>query len=241
MSEAALASNQNNNMTLLISTTPAGSGKTGELSLQVIRQYGESNVQSSIDNVAATAVSDMVNKLIDDQPMPDFMRDSARQQVSDSLGSFRSDTPAGLDEKVQTVLDNPSRAANTDSASGSGGSAGSGSASDQVADLNSIMSQSMMDEMESASKRSGAEGGGRGNWLAILARSLGATAGEHLKKMVELGEKMGGLDSKEDPEAFAQIQSEFQAESQIFKMFQESIGTMVKSIGEGMSTVARKQ
>jgi hypothetical protein len=59
--------------------------------------------------------------------------------------------------------------------------------------------------------------------------------------MVELGEKMGGLDSKENPEEFAQIQADFQAEAQIFKMFQEAIGTMIKSIGEGMSSVARKQ
>jgi hypothetical protein len=49
------------------------------------------------------------------------------------------------------------------------------------------------------------------------------------------------MDSKENPEEFSQMQSEFQAESKIFKMFQQAISTMVKSIGEGLSSVARMQ
>ena len=59
--------------------------------------------------------------------------------------------------------------------------------------------------------------------------------------MVELGEQMGAIDSKENPEEFAKIQAEFQAEAQIFKLFNEAIATMIKSIGEGLSSVARKQ
>lgn len=129
------------------------------------------------------------------------------------------------------------------SAGGAGASAGSDSVMSGTMDM---ISGAMMDEMkeataEGANKGGNKSGGGAGNWLALLARALGKTSGEHLKKMVELGEKMGELDSKENPEEFAKIQSEFQAESQIFKMFQEAIGTMVKSIGEGMSSVARKQ
>ena len=61
-----------------------------------------------------------------------------------------------------------------------------------------------------------------------------------LRAMVDLGAQMGEIDSKAEPEKFAQFQSEFQAETQIFKMFQEAISTMIKSIGEGMSSVARK-
>ena len=79
-----------------------------------------------------------------------------------------------------------------------------------------------------------------GNWLVMLASVLGKTAGKHLKAMLDTGERIGALDSKEDPELFAQYNAEFQAEAQMFKIVQESISTMVKSIGEGMSTVARK-
>ena len=78
------------------------------------------------------------------------------------------------------------------------------------------------------------------NWLVVLASAMGKTAGKHLKAMLDTGEKLGAVDSKEDPETFAQLNAEFSAESQIFKMFQEAISTSVKSIGEGMSSVARK-
>ena len=79
-----------------------------------------------------------------------------------------------------------------------------------------------------------------GNWLVVLASVLGSASGKHLKAMVDLGEEMGSIDSEADPDAFAKLNAEFQAESQIFKMFQEAISTMIKSVGEGMSAVARK-
>jgi hypothetical protein len=82
---------------------------------------------------------------------------------------------------------------------------------------------------------------GKGNWLVALAQALGAKSGEHLKEMVKLGEQMGDMNSKKDPEKYAEVQAMFQAESKIFGMFQEAISTMLKSIGEGLSSVARKQ
>ena len=78
------------------------------------------------------------------------------------------------------------------------------------------------------------------NWLVILASAMGKTSGKHLKAMLDTGKELGSIDSKENPEVFAQLNAEFSAESQIFKMFQEAISTSVKSIGEGMSSVARK-
>lgn len=232
MSEAALANNQGGNMSLSLSFSNSTKGASGGSAAELFKTFGASNVESSVNNIAATEVGSMLNKLIDSMSMPDFMKDAAKMQVSGILSEFTGNTPAGLDKEVKGVIDQgaPSQAANE---------SGSGAAS---ASPMGIMEQSMQNEMEEAtsgSSKAGSEGGG--NWLAILARALGNTAGEHLKAMVDLGKKMGELDSTENPEAFAQIQSEFQAESQIFKMFQEAIGTMVKSIGEGMSTVARKQ
>jgi hypothetical protein len=232
MSETALTSNQSSgNLAMHLPISSNSGSNSSRSAMDLFQQFGQSNVQQSVDSLAASSVSKMVNSVIDSLPMPDFMKDAAKAQVAQALSPFQSASPAGLDAGVKEVLSNPSAAA--------GGKSGSGS-SDPAAGVGSIMGQAMQDEMEEAS--SGSSGGGAGgNWLAILARALGSTAGEHLKKMVELGDKMGELDSTENPEEFAQFQSEFQAESQIFKMFQEAIGTMVKSIGEGMSTVARKQ
>ena len=63
------------------------------------------------------------------------------------------------------------------------------------------------------------------------------TAGNSI---IGLGAQLGSSDSSSNPEQFAQLNAEFQAESQAFKIFQESINTTIKSIGEGMSSVARK-
>ncbi len=234
MSEAALANSQGGNLSLTLNYTSGPQATNNNLATELFQNYGASKIQGSVNNIAAAEVGAMVNSVIDSLAMPDFMKDAAKMQVENILKEFTGSSPAGLDKGVKEVIDKGT--------SESGGQAANDSKSPSASPMD-IMGQSMLDEMKEAtggSSKAGSEGGG-GNWLAILARSLGKTAGEHLKKMVELGEKMGELDSKEDPEAFAQVQSEFQAESQIFKMFQEAIGTMVKSIGEGMSTVARKQ
>ena len=97
-------------------------------------------------------------------------------------------------------------------------------------------------EAGAAGGAGGAEGaGGSGNWLVDLAKALGRASGNHLEDVIELGKDLGEIDAKEDPAAFAEKQAEFQAANQIFKMFQEAISTLIKSIGEGITTMARKQ
>jgi len=270
VNEAALASS-GSQMTLMNRASQGSSGNIDVLAKQMIEEYGIQNVQRSINNAAAESLGQQLGTFIDSLSMPQFMKDDAKSAMNDVLGAFQSDTPQNLDQNIQKVLGSCGEASQSagGSAGASGGSAGASGASGgsagasggsagasgagASASSDSVMSGTMdmisgamMDEMkeataEGANKGGNRSGGGAGNWLALLARALGKTSGEHLKKMVELGEKMGELDSKENPEEFAKIQSEFQAESQIFKMFQEAIGTMVKSVGEGMSSVARKQ
>jgi len=252
VNEAALASS-GSQMALMNRASQGSSGNIDVLAKQMIEEYGIQNVQRSINNAAAESLGQQLGTFIDSLSMPQFMKDDAKSAMNDVLGAFQSDTPQNLDQNIQKVLGSCGEAsggsagASGGSAGASGGSAGASASSDSVmSGTMDMISGAMMDEMkeataEGANKGGNRSGGGAGNWLALLARALGKTSGEHLKKMVELGEKMGELDSKENPEEFAKIQSEFQAESQIFKMFQEAIGTMVKSVGEGMSSVARKQ
>lgn len=235
MSEAALAGNPSNNWAMMNALTGGSSAgnanNINQAAEQLLQQYGQSNVQQSVNNVASQMISDLVMKMIDDMGMPDFMADQAREAVGAVIGQFSGETPAGLDDKVRELLGQQSSPA---------GNAATTSGSEVQSEVGGIMKQAAMNELESASEGSGGEGSNK-NWLVVLARALGSAAGKHLKSMIELGEKMGAIDSTEDPEKFAQTQSEFQAASQIFKMFQEVIGTLIKSIGEGLSTVARKQ
>lgn len=232
MSEAALAGNQASTMALINalsssgSTAGAGAG-SGALAEMLLQQYGEENVTASINNIAAKMVSDVVNELIDSLQMPDFMADQAKQAVTDATGEATTETPNGLDEQVSEAVG--------ENASEEGGAA---EGSESESDVGAIMKQSMMDELENAS---GDSGGRTNNWLAQLARAMGKVAGEHLDAMVTSGKKMGELDSKESPEAFAEEQANMQAEAQMLKMYSEGLKTAVASTGEALSSIARKQ
>lgn len=230
MSEAALSSGGHHHA-MQQNLYRGGLNVNSQSADQLFREYGVQNVLDAVNNAAVEFIKRELNALIDSLGMPQFMKDDAKRQVANIGNGYTTDTPRGAQDGVNNVLANPS---------GSGQSGSSQSANDVMSGVMDMLKKAMQDETEGATK-SGSGEGGKGNWLAILARALGTTAGKHLKKMVELGEKMGGIDSKENPEQFAQIQAEFQAEAQIFKMFQEAIGTMVKSIGEGMASVARKQ
>ncbi len=90
----------------------------------------------------------------------------------------------------------------------------------------------------------GGKGGGANSWLIALAKAMGQTAGKHADKLVELSNKMDAASSsqgKGGPSSeFTSAQSEFQAESQMFGMLQNAFTNALKSIGEGLSTMARK-
>ena len=223
MSEAAFASSNQLGLQPWSSST-AGLSGSGQPLAQMLGQYDAQSVRQTVDNLAVEYLGSVVSTLIDGSGMPNFMKQDAASQLEQALAPFRSDVPSGAEQGL-------------DSAMGPGTEKGK-SVQEGIMDM---IKDRMQEETESASSGAGGkDGGGKGNWLAVLARALGKTAGEHLKKMVELGEQMGGIDSKENPEHFAQVQAEFQAEAQIFKMFQEAISTMIKNIGEGMAAVARK-
>lgn len=82
--------------------------------------------------------------------------------------------------------------------------------------------------------------GGADDWLVNSAAQLGQASEEHLQNMSDIGAQMGKVDSESNPEEFARLNSEFSSEAQTFKMYQEAINTSIKSVGEGMSSVARK-
>ncbi|KIQ97144.1 MULTISPECIES: hypothetical protein [Lysobacteraceae] len=91
-----------------------------------------------------------------------------------------------------------------------------------------------------------AKGGKGKSWLVAIAQALGGIMGDKAAKLVELTGKMDKLAAAnpEDQKAAKQFQKtmmEFQAQSQLFSMISNASSTAIKSIGEGMTTVARKQ
>lgn len=91
----------------------------------------------------------------------------------------------------------------------------------------------------------------RGSWLVALATMLGKMADRLGDAIVDQAQK---IDTEMNRQAKArsdgeevsdsnltQLNAELTAMSQQMKMLQESISTIIKSIGEGNSSIARKQ
>jgi hypothetical protein len=115
--------------------------------------------------------------------------------------------------------------------------------------------RSIADDGDEEAKK---KGKGSGSWLVALAEAMGRVSANHLGKMLDAQaemeasstpqeklDKMSKEDQqkqqKKDADAFTIAQSKFQAESKLFSMSTEAASTALKSIGDGLSSLARKQ
>lgn len=119
----------------------------------------------------------------------------------------------------------------------------------QVEDLQSMIN-SLVAQANDKDSASGADGKPKKgeSWLVAIAKAMGATAGRIASEMVKLSDQIGnvktGGDAEQQQDAAKQMQqlnAEFQAQSQMLNLVSNSISTGLKSIGEAMTTIARKQ
>lgn len=109
----------------------------------------------------------------------------------------------------------------------------------------------IVDEVKKQMKADGKSDGKAGaeSWLVAIAKAMGSTMGDRAAKMVKLSNDIantttGSKDPAKQQESAKQMQllnAEFQATSQEFSLLQNAFSTAIKSIGEAMSSVARKQ
>jgi hypothetical protein len=86
-------------------------------------------------------------------------------------------------------------------------------------------------------------GGGK-NWLEAIAQAMGDALGKLAQKLVDESTSLQNLAGSAGGNGAQQFQAkmaEFQADSQIFGMLSNAFSNAIKSIGEGMSTMANKQ
>lgn len=107
---------------------------------------------------------------------------------------------------------------------------------------------------EAKDAKSGGKKSVGGSWLMVIAQALGEAAGKSAARMVGLADKLkeagdhkadvaDSKNAKEKEQAAAdynQAQVEFQGASQEFGQLMNTISTALKSLGEGLSAVARK-
>jgi hypothetical protein len=95
-------------------------------------------------------------------------------------------------------------------------------------------------------KNKGAHGAaGGGSWLEAIAEAMGSALGQMAQKLVDESNSLQSLAGQQnDPnsaEAFQSTMAKFQADAQMFSMLSNAFSTAIKSIGDGMTTMASKQ
>jgi hypothetical protein len=208
-------------------------------------------IATSVANMITQGVGQAVNQaaqqLAQTAGMPKFLTDMIGGLVKDVVGQLTHHSDPGCDEAAQQGL---------------GGDIGK-----MIQDLvksivdnaKAIMEQGQGgEEGKSGKAGKGGKGGAQpaGNWLIAMARAMGAAAGDHAKRMVELSNKINDLSSKgkgidassdagkkeqaDNAAETSAAQAEFQAEGQMYSMLQNAFSNAIKSIGEGLTTMARK-
>ena len=109
---------------------------------------------------------------------------------------------------------------------------------DQYGDMMDNISQGIAEEAgEEAEGKEGA------NWLVALAGGLANAQIKFLDKAMDAKDAMeaSGGDDKDSRDAFIKAQSDYQANIQMFNMMANMTATSLKSLGEGLTAIARKQ
>ena len=224
-----------------------GGGLGGALGGIVGIAFPPAGIAMAAANLLAPAIGEAVNgaakQLCQEAGMPKFLQDVIGKVVDEVLGKNRQ--PA--DPECERACGNQP------------------GIKDDIQSLVEQMIKGMVDrvkdEVQGDDKCEGGKGGkgGKtsGSWLVALASALGEVAGDKAAKMVELSDKLvklgeegKGLESGKDgaqtkeQQANAQesvkTQSELNGVSKEFQQFMETLNTVVKGIGDGLTSVARK-
>jgi hypothetical protein len=179
-------------------------------------------VANLVTQAVGSAVNDAVNQLTKQSGMPSFLQDPIRSLIE---GVVKELTQANDPEANEAAGE------------------GFGKHIQEMANewANSIAQQAsqFMDEEGNVSGGKGGKGGAE-SWLVAIAKAMGGIAGKHAKELDKLSKQMDEASNGKSPEEFTKIQSEFQAESQMFGMLQSAFSNALKSIGEGLKTMASK-
>lgn len=94
----------------------------------------------------------------------------------------------------------------------------------------------LISNLNSLNLKSG-ETTGETSWLHAIAKALGEKVGQLAESMVKHADNVG----HDDPKVAAEASAKLTADSQLFSMYMNALSTVLKSIGEGNTAMARKQ
>lgn len=215
-----------------------GGGAGGADSIaKALQGFAPTNVLNAVTNLVGTLMGggaqQAMQTLQREDGMPRFVQDAVNKAVDKILKDLKKPTE-GADQAL--------------------GDAAKGDIQKSIDDIAKQIVDSVRRQMtESTSEggkdsKSGGKAGAK-SWLQAIAQAMGEAMGNKAAKMVELSNKLkeqssAGGDEKAQAQAAKEMQAtnaEFQAVSQEFKLLTDAFSTALKSLGEGMGSMARKQ
>ncbi|HUN93954.1 MAG TPA: hypothetical protein VMU33_18030 [Burkholderiaceae bacterium] len=193
-----------------------------------------SNAVSLAANAALGAVDEAFPPLAIAQSLGGLLTQGVGQAILNALPQLVSaGMPKFLAQEIEQVvngamkqLSGPSNSAADNQVSQQAGS--------QINDLTKSLTQSINDT--TLQNMSGKGKKGSGSWLEALANALGDALNAQAQKITDLSNSITGTGS-DQPKALAQLN----VESQRMSFMMNTVDTALKTIGEGLATLARKQ
>jgi len=227
--------------------------------------FGGGNILGAVLNVAsfafpplglATSAANLLTSGVGQSVMQ-----AASQLIKEcGMPKFIGDILGDVVKEVMKDLCKPSDSACDDAVKDKCG----GTINDIIGDLTRQIFDSVRKNMDQCNEGGGnggcSKGGGKSkggslSWMEAIAKAMGEAAGTKAEKLVKLSHDLnaiatrdhGGLEGDalknaqaQDAKDQAAVNAQFQAASQEFNMLQSAFSNAIKSIGEGMATMARK-
>ncbi|MDO5288721.1 MAG: hypothetical protein Q4F13_03700 [Pseudomonadota bacterium] len=210
---------------------------------KAIQGFSPANVLNATANLVNAmhggAVKGAAEQLKREDGMPKFIQDAINQAVDKILQQNKKPTDPCCEQKL--------------------GEATKEGLQKEMDDLvkklvDNIRKQLGEESKDATGEASGAGKSGKkstGSWLQAIAKAMGEVLGQKAGEMVKLsdkvsslGEKSSGLEGdakQENAQAMTAAQTELQGVSQEYKLLTETVSTVLKGIGEALSTMGRKQ
>jgi hypothetical protein len=219
----------------------------------LLGMFSHNDIAGALSNNFNNAIGDMLKQAIGQSNLPQFIKDAACEIIDLAI----SDAQQPTCPEAQSAVDEQHGQACQD---------GAKDIMDQLFDTMSKMLNELTDDAtgqsknkksrgqgeasasEGAGSASGTEGSGEtmdmcSNWLSQLAKAMSKIAGQHLQNAANLAKEIGQLDTGDEEQAkeMTQKQAVMSSEAQLGNMMMQATSQVLKTIGEGLAALARKQ
>lgn len=247
----------------LISGILGGGGAGGASGIgKAMEGFAPANVLNATANLMSSILGnsgkEAMNTLHKEDGMPKFIRDAVNKAIDEAVTKCRKD----VDPEVQGKLDDVTKDDSLKEIK---------KLTDQLLEkVRDILEKNTSDATKESTSGEKCKGGKKSSqsWFAAIAEAMGKVYGAKTAEVVKLSEQVSnvadkqsalaekakGVDSKDEngnkeienekqklAAEMTKAQTELQGAAQEMKLISETVSTLLKSIGEALSGVARKQ